>query len=235
RFVFVVDCDLEEPPELLACFWERLHREPAVDVVYGVQRRRKGGVVERWSGRLFYPLLRFSTGLPLPRDTTMARLLRREYVDALLRHRESPMSIDVLFAVAGFRQEGVAVDKSSRGSSTYHLRRKLSLALRSLLLYSALPAWTCLALGASALAGGVSLGLSSLVRYGLEGLMARATLASLWVVGGGVLIASGMILLALDQVLAEVRRRPIVVSRIFAGDAAAAPATTLAETRENSG
>jgi hypothetical protein len=50
-----------------------------------------------------------------------------------------------------------------------------------------------------------------------------------------VLIASGMILLALDQVLAEIRRRPIVVSRIFDGDATAPPATTLAETREASG
>ncbi len=39
--VFLIDCDLEEPPESLAVLSEALRREDA-DVAFGVQKNRKG-------------------------------------------------------------------------------------------------------------------------------------------------------------------------------------------------
>src|SRR3954467_2021177 len=53
--VFLIDSDLEEDPELLASFGEAMSQTGA-DVVYGVQRGRRGGLVERWSGRLFFTI-----------------------------------------------------------------------------------------------------------------------------------------------------------------------------------
>ena len=44
-FVFLIDSDLEEAPELLGSFWNELQKEDDLDVVYGVQEKRKGGVV----------------------------------------------------------------------------------------------------------------------------------------------------------------------------------------------
>src|SRR5256885_14440017 len=55
ELVFLIDCDLEEEPELL----ERFHREliaSGADVVYGVQQKRKGDLFERVSGTLFFKL-----------------------------------------------------------------------------------------------------------------------------------------------------------------------------------
>src|SRR5437867_12042423 len=34
--VFLIDCDLEEPPEVLPDWWRRLDSDPELDVVYGV-------------------------------------------------------------------------------------------------------------------------------------------------------------------------------------------------------
>src|SRR3954464_985692 len=53
--VFLIDSDLEEEPELLARFNERLAVGDC-DVVYGVQKERRGGLLERWSGSLFFAL-----------------------------------------------------------------------------------------------------------------------------------------------------------------------------------
>jgi putative glycosyltransferase len=53
--VFLIDSDLEEPPELLGQFWELLDGDRETDVIYGVQRTRKGGFVERMSG-FYYDL-----------------------------------------------------------------------------------------------------------------------------------------------------------------------------------
>ena len=37
-FVFLIDADLEEDPELLRTSWERLSDDPETDVIVGVQR-----------------------------------------------------------------------------------------------------------------------------------------------------------------------------------------------------
>jgi putative glycosyltransferase len=54
EFVFLIDSDLEENPELLLQFWSELTRKPEVDVIYGIQEQRKGGWFEQFSGYLFY-------------------------------------------------------------------------------------------------------------------------------------------------------------------------------------
>lgn len=57
EFVFFLDSDLEEEPDLLAKFWEELHKEKELDVVYGVQESKKGGLFEKWSCEIFIKCL----------------------------------------------------------------------------------------------------------------------------------------------------------------------------------
>jgi hypothetical protein len=64
--VFKIDCDLEEEPELLGEFYAEMIKDPSVDVVYGVQQRRKGGPFERLSGSLFYRLFNLLSDHPVP-------------------------------------------------------------------------------------------------------------------------------------------------------------------------
>jgi putative glycosyltransferase len=52
--VFLIDSDLEESPELFNSYWHELNGSKDIDVVYGVQSKRKGGFFERVSGRLWY-------------------------------------------------------------------------------------------------------------------------------------------------------------------------------------
>src|SRR3970040_1251802 len=83
ELVFLIDCDLEEEPEWLLRFHETLQRTGA-DVVYGVQSTRKGGLVERASGALFYLVLNRLLTPPLPRNVITARLMTQRYVRALI-------------------------------------------------------------------------------------------------------------------------------------------------------
>jgi len=43
-YVFLIEADLEESPEWIIDFYEKLTKEEGVDVVYGMQEQRKGGV-----------------------------------------------------------------------------------------------------------------------------------------------------------------------------------------------
>ena len=55
--VFLIDVDLEEPPELLSDFHRVLNNE-GWDVVYGMQEARKGGPFERLSGSVAWWLVK---------------------------------------------------------------------------------------------------------------------------------------------------------------------------------
>jgi len=63
--IFLIDVDLEEPPEALATFYEKF-RNNDVDVVYGVQAYRQGSWFNRISGSLFYILFNLCQTTPFP-------------------------------------------------------------------------------------------------------------------------------------------------------------------------
>src|SRR5437773_566765 len=54
--VFLIDVDLEEPPELLGEFFPTL-RDEGFDVVFGLQKARKGRLIERFGGHVAWRFL----------------------------------------------------------------------------------------------------------------------------------------------------------------------------------
>src|SRR5262245_15015952 len=65
ELVFLIDSDLEEDPEWLPRFREALIATGA-DVIYGVQKARKGGWFERTSGDLFFRVFNRVLTQPIP-------------------------------------------------------------------------------------------------------------------------------------------------------------------------
>src|SRR3546814_15039948 len=74
--IFLIDSDLEEEPEWLLAFNNKILHEPSCDVVYGIQVRRKGSWRERWSGAIFWSLINRLSGLSLPANIVTARLMK---------------------------------------------------------------------------------------------------------------------------------------------------------------
>ena len=123
--VFLIDVDLEESPEWLMDFSAQMEREQC-DVVYGLQKSRKGGWFEKWSGELYYRLIDQLLNFRHPRNITTARLMTRRYVEALLLHHEREIVISCLWHITGFRQSFQVIEKKSSSQTTYDLIRKIS-------------------------------------------------------------------------------------------------------------
>ena len=213
--VFLIDCDLEEPPELLETF--AAHRaETGADVVYGVQQSRNGGPVDRLLGWAFYRAYNALTTDPIPANLMTVRLMTRRYVDALLSHPETELTIAGLWARTGFVQVPVPVDKGRKPATAYSLRRKVGVLVNAITAFSSKPLHYIFALGV------VMLGLS-LVAAG--GLIARRVLfgamldgwpslmVSLWALGGLIIFCQGVIGIYLAKVYVEVKRRPATITR----------------------
>src|SRR5258708_35799823 len=89
--VFLIDSDLEEQPEDLAQLYRRF-QQGECDVAYGILETRRGGFFERMPVALFFTLLKVLGDHPVPRNAFTARLMTRDYVRALLRHRDREFS-----------------------------------------------------------------------------------------------------------------------------------------------
>ena len=137
--IFLIDCDLEEPPELLENFYQEFIRIKDADVVYGVQAKRKGGWFEKLSGTIFYNVFNFLSDYPIPKNLVIMRLMSKQYVDNLVLHKEKETAIAGLWAITGFKQIPIIIDKKCLSPSTYSLKNKLSMMLNSLTSFSKKP------------------------------------------------------------------------------------------------
>jgi putative glycosyltransferase len=213
--VFLIDCDLEEPPELLSAFADRMS-ETGADVVYGVQEGRNGGAVNRLVGWAYYKLYNAVSADPIPRNLLTVRLMTRRYVAALLRHREAEFVISALWSRTGFRQVPAPVRKGRKPTTSYSFRRKFVLLVNSVTACSAVPLHYVFYLGLFVL-GGSTLAAGWLVVQRLFfGRMLDgwpSLMVSLWLIGGLVIFCQGVIGIYLAKVYQEAKRRPSTLIR----------------------
>lgn len=215
ELVFLIDSDLEEPPELLGLFYAEMQRVQA-EVVYGVQERRKGSLFERLSGAGFYAFFDLLTDYPVPANQLVARLMTCDFVTASLQYQERCMYLPGLWMMTGFRQTSMVVQKYSKGSSTYTLRRKIAIAVDSITSFSTKPLVYIFYLGTIIVLLSL-LGIGYLIvgaaLFGDFALGWPSVMVSVWFLGGLMIFCLGLIGIYLSKVLTEIKRRPYTIVR----------------------
>ncbi len=215
RRVFLLDADLEEEPELLIAFAETMERTGA-DVVYGVQESRKGGLLERVSGALFYRLFNWLSAREVPPNQLCARLMTHRYVESLVAHRDREIFLAGLWVETGYRQVGVTAHKDCKGVSSYSLGRKVSLAVNSITSFSSRPLEMIFYLGTAILV--LSLTAAAILilrRLFFDQLLPgwASTMVALCFMGGLNLFCVGIVGIYLAKVFSETKDRPYTVIR----------------------
>lgn len=214
-WVYLIDSDLEESPEWLDSFAQILEQRRC-DVVYGVQEQRKGGWFERLSGQWFWSMFNALTDMSLPANIVTARLMTRRYVDALVQHREREVFMAGLWHITGFTQIATTVRKLSNATSTYTLRKKVSLLINSITAFSNTPLIGIFYLG---------VGISALAAVYVVWLLVfwlffnrpptgwTSVMASIWLLGGMIMSSIGVIGIYLSKIFSEAKQRPYTIVR----------------------
>lgn len=222
--VLLIDSDLEEEPELLQQFHDEMLARDA-DVVYGVQLARKGNWFERGSGALFYWMIDRMSSYPVPRNMLTARLMRRDYVQALIAHKDQALFLAGVWAVTGFRQVPLTVKKLSHSPTTYDLSRKVANLVNAITSFTTTPLVMIFYMGCliSLMAACAGTYLVIRVMFFGELLAGWASLiVSIWFLGGLTIFSLGVIGIYLSKVFIESKRRPYTIVRAIHGAAAAA-------------
>lgn len=213
--VFLIDSDLEEEPELLTRFHERLSKGDC-DVVFGVQEARRGGVVERVTGALFFALVDALSDQRIPRNTIVARLMTHDYVRALVRHRDREFLIAHLWQITGFRQIPLTIRKLSHSPTTYSLRMRMEMAIKYLTTTSTKLLYFIFYAGIAIFTLSLVTIVYYISRYLLSGIGVdgfTSLIVSIWFFGGLTTLILGVLGIYLSNIFLETKRRPYTVVR----------------------
>lgn len=138
--VFMLDADLQDPPEILPDMMMMMDR--GYDVVYGRRAERQGETLfKKATAYLFYRFLNTLSDVDIPKDTGDFRLVSRRALDAVLAMPERARFIRGMFAWAGFKQIGLEYVRDARvaGVTKYPFRAMLRFATDALTGFSTKP------------------------------------------------------------------------------------------------
>jgi polyisoprenyl-phosphate glycosyltransferase len=117
--VVVMDCDLQDPPEVIADLV--LRWEEGYDVVYAQRRTRAG---DSWAKKLWarmaYRVINRIAEVEIPENTGDFRLISRRVAEHVLSLDESHPYLRGLVPLVGFRQIGVLYDRDARAAGRTH-------------------------------------------------------------------------------------------------------------------
>jgi dolichol-phosphate mannosyltransferase len=115
--VVVIDCDLQDPPELIAELVARWRE--GYDVVYAQRRTRAGETLpKRIVSALGYRIIARIAEVEIPPNTGDFRLMSRRVVDNVVSLKEGHGFLRGLVGLVGFRQSSVLYDRDPRAAGT---------------------------------------------------------------------------------------------------------------------
>jgi glycosyltransferase involved in cell wall biosynthesis len=134
-----IDCDLQDPPSLIADFIEKW--EQGYHVVYGVRTSRKESRWMNTTRRIFYRLIDALSEDPLPHDAGDFRLVDRRILNELRAFEDYQPYLRGTIAAIGFQQIGLSYDRAERltGESKFSFGELFGLALDGILNHSVVP------------------------------------------------------------------------------------------------
>jgi len=157
--VAIMDCDLQDPPEVLPQFVSKWRE--GNQVVYAIRKKRKEWFGKRFAYWSFYRLLAMVSDLKIPLDSGDFCLMDRSAVDLLNALPEKQRFVRGLRTWVGLKQVGVQYERDARqaGVPQYTFKSLVKLAMDGLVSFSSTPLKFVTRLGVVSALAAVLLGL----------------------------------------------------------------------------
>jgi glycosyltransferase involved in cell wall biosynthesis len=219
--IFMLDADLQDPPEMLERMWKALRTDDA-DVVYAKRTAREGvSLPLQLCYRSFYWVLSRACGGTIPENVGDFRLVTRRALNVVLSMGESQPFLRGMFSWVGFRQCCVEYTRGPRagGQSSYSWPKLVKLALDGVLGFSTLPLRFASVCAGVLVAISIGLLMWVLVGHYLDPDLPRgwtSLIAVILFVGALQLLVLGVIGEYLGRVYLEAKQRPrfVVAERV---------------------
>ncbi len=219
-YVFLIDSDLEEPPETLGVFWKELQSSKNLDSIFGIQDKRKGGWFERFSGFLFYGIINLLSEVKIQRNFLTVRLMTGRFTQNLVRCREREINFSTITELTGFQKKAIVVDKEDRNPSNYTFLKKFAILVNAITSSTIRPLWIIFYLGLVITLGSSIFVIKLLIDRGVYGVGLEgwtSVIVSIFFFGGLIIFVLGVIGIYLSKIFIESKHRPYTVIRKLYG------------------
>lgn len=208
--VISMDADLQDDPHVIPQMIEAYVE--GAEIVYGVRNNRAtDSVFKRLTAEMFYKVMKALGTETIP-DHADFRLMGNKALSALMEYKEVNLFLRGIVPSLGFVSEKVYYSRGERvaGESKYPLRKMVSFALEGITSFSIRPLQIITYVGLLS----VFLGLGMLV-YSVISVIEGSAVAgwaslmcSLWILGGLLLLALGIVGSYIGKIYLEVKARP---------------------------
>jgi polyisoprenyl-phosphate glycosyltransferase len=136
---FIIDGDLQDPPELLTVFLQKMRE--GYDVVYGIRKNRKEGLLKSFFYKIYYRIQNRFSNVMMPLDAGDFSLITKKIAVIINTLPEESRYIRGLRSWVGFKQHGIEYERDERlyGKSKYSLSALMKLAFNGIFNFSELP------------------------------------------------------------------------------------------------
>lgn len=213
--VVPMDCDLQDPPELLPQLVAKWRE--GFDIVYAVRASRQGeSLVKRATSDWFWRIYNLMAEVSVVSNIGIFRLMSRRVVDTVNRLPESKRHLRSLFNYVGYRSAQVSFQRPPRsaGTTKYRYWQLWNLALDEITSFSTLPlrvwSYVGLAVSGSAFFYAAYRVLRKLI-WGGDVPGYESLIVAILFMGGVQLITLGVLGEYIGRIFSEVKRRPIFI------------------------
>lgn len=139
KAIMVIDGDLQDPPELVHEFWNKL--EQGYEVIYGIRKKRKETAIKKLAYWGYYRIMSNISTVNLPLDSGDFGMISRKVADYLNQMPEQNRYIRGMRTWVGFKQIGIEYERSARfaGTSKYSWKKLFELAYSGIFNFSTFP------------------------------------------------------------------------------------------------
>lgn len=208
--IITMDADLQQDVRAIPRFLDMY--EQGYQIVCGIRNdRNTDSVFKRTTASLYYWLLH-SMGCDVIENSADYRMLSWKAADALVQHKESNLFIRGLVPTLGFKSGTLYFDVKERsaGESKYTLKKMVQLALDGITSFSIRPIRIILCFGIIVFMLSIFM-----IAYIVSAYISSSTVsgwaslaASVWFLGGGQLIGTGIVGEYIGRIYMESKRRP---------------------------
>lgn len=213
-WVVVMDCDLQDRPETIPELYQKA--QEGYDVVFARREGRKDSAITKFLSKCFYKVYDYFTDGTFDSSICNFNISKRKVIDYYCRMREQNRAYTMFIRWLGFKQTAIDMpaDERFEGKSSYNLKRKLKMAFEIITSQSNKPLLFSVKLGfvsaflaliyiiylvfREIILGDVLVGWTSIV-------------ASIYLMGGIILCAIGVVGIYVGNIFNEAKNRPLYV------------------------
>ncbi len=137
--VMIIDGDLQDPPELIADFYEKL--KEGYDVIYAIRKNRKEGFLLRSAFWAYYRIQKMLSNYDIPMDVGDFCMISKRVRDIIISMPEESRYLRGMRSWIGFKQYGYEYDRGERqaGQSKYSIGKRIQIGMNGIFNFSKVP------------------------------------------------------------------------------------------------